>query len=991
MGCGVDSERELPAGAVPEEADSERRHQSGSQENQEDPRETLELLEQIIGASACGIFAYTLPDRKILQVNREAMRLTGWTQGDVRPGAQADRTPPTEDMAEEDRERISALARTLEKPGDSFSAAYRLQKEGKVYAVVDVQSKRLRTPGGQDMILITLVDVTEKARMEEKMHESLQAFHIASEEAGNVIVVYDTAARTIRFECREVPPYADGPLVEGVPYKTVDNGTVAEESREEYIRIHEAMLRGEKAAEGIVKRIARDGRERVCRLRFQTIRDGSGAPTGKAVGIYVDITKEHFHNAKQSFRIEAMRNQYTAIRLTAKQERSRYQEIVRALSDDYFAIYLVDLARNSMQTIRAQDKLLPQVAQLIGQEHPFDAAMDEYVRDYVHPDDRERVAAAMRLENLRERLKQERMVFMRYRRLAGEVCEYTEFKLVDVSDKQDASRSVLAVRSVDSEVRREIEQQNALKEALAQARYASQAKTVFLSNMSHDIRTPMNAIVGYSNIAAGHMDDKERVRDCVAKILSASSHLQSLINDILDMSRIESGKLNLREGPCSLPEVLRSLMSVIQSQLMAKRLNFSSRAMDIQSETVITDALKLRQVLINILGNAVKFTPAGGRVRFVLRQSRSMKPGYGRYSFIISDTGIGMSPEFREHIFEPFERETTSTLSQTEGTGLGMSITKGIVDAMGGTISVESEPGRGSTFKVELDLKLGTPPDLSDAVRLLSSRRALVVSSKAMGGDGVELLRRIGLRVELAANSWEATELIREAVREGDRYGVYLIDRSLPDLSGVELARRVREDAIGEPPIVVLADYDWSDVEGVDLGVEGVGFCGKPLFLSSVAEAMLQSARPLPEGRTLPELDCSRFVGRRILLVEDNEFNREIAVAILTEQGFQVETAVDGADALIKLEASRESWFDLILMDIQMPVMNGYDAARAIRALDRADLARLPIIAMTANAFEEDREAALKSGMNDHLSKPIDIDQMLVKISRVLRIEQGAG
>jgi len=969
------------------ETASERPYQEQLQEKNEELREALSLLEQIVSANACGIFAYTLPDRKILQINREAMRLIGWTEGGVQPGQQVYSLALEKDLVEEDKQRIYSLSKTMRKPGDSFSTNYRLQRDGKVYARVDIESKRLQTPNGQEMILNTLMDVTEKYRMEEELNESLQAFHIASEEAGNVIVVYDTAARSVRFECRDVCPFAQGSPVHGVPYETVNNGTVAEESKEEYIRIHEAMIRGEKCADGIVKRITLDGREMVSHLRFQTLRDSSGAPTGKAVGVYVDITKEYRHDAEQSVRIEAMRSQYTAIQRSAKQERSLYQEVIRALSDDYFAIYLVDLAHNVMQTVRAKDKLLPQVAELVGQKHPFDAAMKQYVEDYVHPEDRERVAAAMTLDNIRRKLKRNRMFFMRYRRIAGEVCEYTEFKLVDVSDRQDASRSVLAVRSVDSEVRREIEQQVALKEALTQAQYASRAKTVFLSNMSHDIRTPMNAIVGFSNIAASHMDDKKRVRDCISKILSASSHLQSLINDILDMSRIESGKLTLREAPCSLPEVMRSLMSVVQSQLLAKRLNFSSRAMDIQCETVITDALKLRQVLINILGNAVKFTPAGGNVRFVIRQSRSQKPGYGRYSFIISDTGIGMSSEFRGHIFEPFERETTSTLSQTEGTGLGMSITKGIVDAMGGTISVESEPGRGSTFKVELDLRLSDPPDLGEAVQSLSGRRALVVSSKAMGADGVELLWSLPMRSELAADGQEAIRMSQEAAEAGDRYEAYLIDRSLPDMGGLELAQLLQERAGSRPPIIVLADYDWSDVEGIDLGIDGVEYCGKPLFLSSVTEAMLRSARLLPAGEERQELNKSRFVGVRVLLVEDNDLNREIALEILSEHGFQVECAVDGADALIKLESSQECQFDLILMDIQMPVMNGYDAARAIRASDRADLARLPIIAMTANAFEEDREAALKSGMNDHLSKPIDVDQMLLKIGRLLKLE----
>jgi len=682
--------------------------------------EDTALLAQIVRECRGGIFTYVLPERHVLQINREALRLFGWEEGRVEPGAQLfDRIDG--EMVREDQMALRALRRNLRKPGDTLTTSYRLQRNGNVYLRVYMQSKLVERAGGGNMVINMLVDTTER----------------------------------------------------------------------------------------------------------------------------------YLHEKEQLARFMNMQVRYAKTERDNRREMRRYTDVIRALSDDYFAIYMIDVLHNRIQTVRAQDKLLPQVGETIGVEACCDQVMNGYANSYVHPEDRDRFLSETSLGTLYRRLKREKVFFIRYRRVIGELCEYTEFKVVDISDNQNASRCVLAVRSVDSEVRKDFEQQELLKEALIQAQYANKAKTTFLSNMSHDIRTPMNAIVGFASIAMSHLEDRERVRDCVMKITAASRHLQSLINDVLDMSRIESGKLVLREEPCSISGLVDDLTAVFQPQTQAGGLTLQVEN-SVQDDRVFADTLKLNQVLINILGNAVKFTPAGGLIYFTARQESLPAEGCGKYVFTVRDTGIGMSKEFQQHIFEPFERETTSTLSQTEGTGLGMTISKNLMELMGGEITLESEQGKGTTFTVSLILRQQAP------------------------GEEVE------------------------------------------------------EDKCVAPGQV-------------------------------------------------------NFEGVRVLLVEDNELNREIAVELLESEGFVVEQAVNGADAIEKLERSEPGYYRVVLMDIQMPVLNGYEATRQIRSMGRRDVAAIPIIAMTANAFEEDRELAMKSGMNDHLAKPVRVEELLEKLAKVLQ------
>ena len=517
----------------------------------------------------------------------------------------------------------------------------------------------------------------------------------------------------------------------------------------------------------------------------------------------------------------------------------------------------------------------------------------------------------------------------------------------------------------------------ALSEAVRAAETANRAKSTFLSNMSHDIRTPMNAIIGFTTLAVSNIDDKKRVRDYLGKILSSSNHLLSLINDILDMSRIESGKIHLEETEVSLSDVLHDLKTIISGQIHAKQLELYMDAMDVTNEDVYCDKTRLNQVLLNLLSNAVKFTPAGGTVSVRIRQCPGTQKGSGLYEIRVKDNGIGMSQEFVKKIFSPFERERTSTVSRTQGTGLGMAITKNIVNMMGGTIEVHTEQGKGTEFIVRLPFRIQSEHQRIEKIAELEGLKALVVDDDFNTCDSVtKMLVRVGMRSEWTLSGKEAVLRARQSMELGDAFHAYIIDWRLPDMNGIEVTRQIR--SLGDDtPIIILTAYDWSDIE-VEARAAGVtAFCAKPMFMSDIRNTLMSAiGQKLAEDTILPSVD-SDFRGRCILLVEDNELNSEIAVEILNEYGFLVDTAENGVEAVQKVRNSTPGNYDLVLMDVQMPVMNGYEATKQIRALDDPALAGITILAMTANAFDEDRKKALKCGMDGFLSKPIVIEELI--------------
>ena len=526
------------------------------------------------------------------------------------------------------------------------------------------------------------------------------------------------------------------------------------------------------------------------------------------------------------------------------------------------------------------------------------------------------------------------------------------------------------------------QQKNDLQDALAAAQHANRAKTTFLNNMSHDIRTPMNAIIGFTSLAAAHIDHPEQVQDYLAKITTSSNHLLSLINDVLDMSRIESGKMKIEEKEASLPEIMHDLKTIVQSDITAKQLEFYIDTADVVNEHVLCDKLRLNQVLLNLLSNAMKFTMPGGIVSVRVIQKGAASEGRASYDFQVKDTGIGMSKEFLAHVFDPFERERTSTVSGIQGTGLGMAITKNIVDMMDGTISVTSEEGKGSTFTVSLQLQTCSGPVRQEEIPQLKGLRALVADDDFNTCSSVtKMLSTIGLRPDWTTSGKEAVLRTRLAWEQGDEYAVFIIDWLMPDMNGVEVVRRVRTIIGEEKPIIILTAYDWSDIEeeARDAGV--TAFCSKPIFLSELRELLESPFAPPEKAVAQPEVS---FEGKKILLVEDNELNQEIAVEILQGAGFVVEVADDGKSAVERMAAAQPGQYDLILMDIQMPIMNGYEATRQIRGLGVPGTADIPIIAMTANAFDEDRWAALEAGMDGHIAKPIDIPKLMELLGNLL-------
>ncbi len=677
-----------------------------------------------------------------------------------------------------------------------------------------------------------------------------------------------------------------------------------------------------------------------------------------------------------------------AERALANRKERQYQI---AIMSNSLCSYEFNLSRDLVEQdiIRNLDGKKISLLEKVGLTAPCKAsACFEGWKPYVLEESAETYSATVNTQNLRSCFERgEREVIAEYwEEIAGQaqICVRQSFIMTQDDNTGDIMVMVVS-KNITEQVRKQREQTQALQDALMQAQHANRAKTTFLSNMSHDIRTPMNAIIGFSTIAVSHIDNKEQVLSCLQKVLSSSNHLLSLINDILDMSRIESGKVQIKEQECNISEQMHNLVSIIQPQIKAKQLELFVDTFEVTNEDVMADPLKLNQVFINLLSNAVKYTPAGGTVSLRIMQKTTFRHGYGDYTFMIKDNGIGMSPEFVEHIFEPFEREATVTQSGIQGTGLGMAITKNIVEMMNGTISVESEPGKGSTFTVKLELKLQDTEKNAAQIKELEGLRALVVDDDFNVCDSVsKMMRQIGMRSEWTTSGKEAVYRAQSALEEGDSFHTFIIDWQMPGLSGVETTRRIRSVIGSEAAIIILTAYDWTDIEEEARAAGVTAFCAKPLFMSDLKTVLLAANNLLEKGDAAPEWTLADFKGKRILLVEDNELNREIAEVILEEAGFLVDSAPDGTDAVAIMEKAEEHYYDAILMDVQMPVMNGYEATRTIRRLPRKDVLEMPIIAMTANALEEDKEAALKNGMNAHIAKPLDMDVFISVLKKFL-------
>lgn len=525
-------------------------------------------------------------------------------------------------------------------------------------------------------------------------------------------------------------------------------------------------------------------------------------------------------------------------------------------------------------------------------------------------------------------------------------------------------------------------QMAALELAKNEANKANKAKSEFLSNMSHDIRTPMNGIVGMTAIAMTNMNDTQKVQECLRKIALSSKHLLGLINDVLDMSKIESGKLSLNMDKLSLRDTMESIVNIVQPQIKSRNQHFDIFIQKIECEDVYCDSVRLNQILINLLSNAVKFTPEEGRVNVYLSQEPSpVGENFVRCHFRVKDSGIGMEPEFQKTIFDTFTRAHDSKVQKIEGTGLGMAITKAIVEAMKGTIELTSALGQGSEFHVTLDLEKAY---VQEADMVLPPWKMLVVdNNEDLCHSAVATLKEIGAKAEYALSGDKAVSMVKKQHSANDDYQVVLLDWKMPGMDGMQTAREIRKVVGEDVTILIISAYDWSDIEKEAREAGAQGFISKPLFKSNLYLGLSRYLEGEPSEEKEPEEESPQFAGKRILLAEDNDLNWEIAEELLSEAGFELERAENGQICIDMFERSEIGYYDVVLMDIRMPVMNGYDAARGIRSLHRAD-AGLPIIAMTADAFSDDIQRCLECGMNAHIAKPIDVGQVIQQLKKYL-------
>ena len=643
-------------------------------------------------------------------------------------------------------------------------------------------------------------------------------------------------------------------------------------------------------------------------------------------------------DAKSALGLSVAEEESTETGLAQLLDRTRTQlRIVNALTRGFLNVFLADLDAETISILKLEGYVTTGLNKNeIGTRYSYKEVLETYCSERVHPDDKEWFLNAISPETVRKALEESDEYTGHYRiKVDGEVhCFQFKFTALGTEEGLSLSQVVAGFQNIDSIMAEEARNRQVLADALAAAEHSNRAKTTFLNNMSHDIRTPMNAIIGFTSLAAAHIDNQEAVSGYLQKIQTSSNHLLSLINDVLDMSRIESGKMKIEESDANLANIMHDLKTIVQADVAARHLDFFVDTVDITNENIVCDKLRLNQVLLNLLSNAVKFTEPGGYVSICITQKGKPSNGYANYEFRVKDSGIGMAPEFIEHVFEAFERERSSTVSGTQGTGLGMAITKNIVDMMGGTIEVNSELGKGTEFIVNLSFRVSEEAVDNGPIPQLQGLRALVVDDNLQTCTSVaKMLLRIGMRADWTLSGKEAVYRAEFAHNENDEYYAYIVDWLMPDMNGVECVRRIRSIIGDSKPIIVLTAYDWSNIEDEARDAGVTAFCSKPLFMSELRGILEQ---PLtPEEHTAVQPDIPDFTGKRVLLAEDNELNQEIALEILKGTGFEVETAANGSEAVQLMQAAQPNYYDLVLMDIQMPVMDGYEATRAIREIEK--------------------------------------------------------
>ncbi len=668
----------------------------------------------------------------------------------------------------------------------------------------------------------------------------------------------------------------------------------------------------------------------------------------------------------------------------AKREVEEQLAIVNALSRDYLNVYTLNTQSAAIRIVKLKGYLTPGLNRKSKEEYPYDEVLHQYIENRVMEEDREYLLQALSLERIKEALAANPEYSGTYRVQIGEEIHDYQFTYVSYQAEGQAAPLALAgFRNIDEIVRREQEQKAILEDALHMAQAASEAKTSFLSSVSHDIRTPMNAIIGFLTLMRDEADNPDVVRQYVQRIDAASKHLLGLINDVLDMNKIESGSTTLNLTEMNLADVIEEINTIIRPQAKAKNQTFDIFASHLNFEHLLGDKMRINQILINLLSNSVKYTPENGNIEMRVEELPQVVDNYSRIRFTVSDNGFGMSEDYLKVIFDPFTREETNVSHEIQGTGLGMAITKNLVDLMGGTIHVESRLGEGSTFTVELELHTQEKEDDPGFwIEHEISRMIVTDDDEEVCRSIVKAMSRVGVATDYATDGDTAVRMMRERRDAGRPYDLILLDWKMPTLDGLETARLIRKNYSDKIPILLLTAYDWNEIEteAIEIGIDH--FLPKPFFMSTFKEAVRRMMDGHRKNETGGQLDVVR--NKHILVVDDVEINRLILVELLSTLGAKCDEAGNGREALEIFEQSQPGDYDLILMDVQMPVMDGYAASKAIRSSSHPEAQTMPIIAITANAFVDDVRDAIDSGMDAHIAKPIQIDKLKSTIQQVV-------
>lgn len=851
------------------------------------------------------------------------------------------------------------------KKGGSYSVKYRVKcKDGSIKWIVD-SGKRVIYENGQAMFYSLYHDVTPLEERNTELRDALTMLNQMIRSLSCGIFAY-------RMPRREIIAFNDeAKRIFGVE-NNCDKFNVNRITQEKIIPEDAAVMLN------AVKNIKVPGD----RVSYQfRIRHSNG----KIYKIQASSGMQQFEDGSK-FILSTMLDITKQSELTdiIREERSQYRD---ALLTNCEYAYSLDLTEGNINVgFVTKHGVNPFIRLGIDLPVPYDKFVSKWIENFKPKFLNETMTSALTRESMLEKFARgERASEVEYYSPITDI--YTRVtSLLSRSERNGHIMAVIVATDTTSARREEARTKQALMDAYEAARRANSAKSDFLSRMSHDIRTPMNAIIGMTAIAGTHLDDKERVSDCLNKITVSSGHLLSLINEVLDMSKIESGKVDLNEEDFNLSDLVDALISMVRPQIKLKEQNLKVNINDVVHEKVIGDKLRIQQSFLNLMSNAIKYTPNGGDINLYISEKNSRSAKVGRYEFVFEDTGIGMTEEFVEHIFEPFSRALDSRVSKEQGSGLGLAITDNLVHMMNGNIKVESELGKGSRFTVTIMLKLQDTEELSYD-EFLDLPVLIADDDEVTCESACRMLDELGMKGEWVTDGKDAVDKVIERHEIEDDYFAVILDWKMPGMDGINATRAIRRLVGPDVPIIIISAYDWSDIELEARAAGADAFIGKPLFKSRLAHLFHDMMSGSEERDTENDVDGLKkedFSGKRVMLVEDNELNAEIAQELLEMTGLEVELAENGQVAVDKFAASDYGYYQMIFMDIQMPVMNGNEAARAIRALPRRDAKGIPIVAMTANAFSEDVQASLNAGMNEHIPKPLDLKQLVKTLGRWL-------